>query len=99
MNYVISIISGAFLALVLGGRRSICPPMPPTPPDLDPPEPPCPPIRWKGLVTMLAGGIGAFLYVMLMKVNPTFTSIDFIAANIAAVAFGGLVYRMFCPFK
>jgi hypothetical protein len=99
MNYAISIICGAFLALVFGGRRSICPPVPPTPPEIKPPEPPCPPIRWKDLLTMLGGALGAFLYILFMKVHPTFSSIDFVAANIAAVALGGLVYRLFCPFK
>jgi hypothetical protein len=101
MNYLISIISGAFLAMVMGRRCFYTLPLPP---DIDRPRPPippppCPPIIWKDVLTMLAGGLGAFLYIMLMKVNPTFTSLDFIAANIAAVALGGLFRMGFCPLK
>jgi len=99
MDYAISMICGAFLALVLGGRRYICPPLPTPPEGVKPPPPPCPPLIWKDYLTMLGGALGAFLYIILMKVNPTFTSLDFMASIFAAVAVGGMLARGLCPIE
>lgn len=98
MNYAISMVCGALMALVVSCFCSHSRVLSRTSDVLEPP-PPCPPIIWKDFLALLGGALGAFLYILLMKVNPTFNSMDFVAANIAAVALGCFIRRLFCPIK
>jgi len=85
MPLAICIISGALITFVV-----VC---------LRVPEPPCPRTHWKCWVALVIGAGGAALYYWLMGLTNPITSMDFIAANIAAVALGGFVYRIICPIK
>jgi len=85
MHLALCIVSGALITFIIVCSRI--------------PEPPCPRIYWKCWVALVIGGLGALLYYWLMKLGSPFTSMDFIATNIAAVALGGFVYRLICPIK
>lgn len=85
MHLAVCIVSGALITFII-----VC---------LRIPEPPCPRIHWKCWIALVIGAVGAFLYYWLMGLEAPITGIDFIAANVAAVALGGFFYRLLCPIK